>query len=130
MLPAGKNLILFFSILFMSSGVFAHEWMAPKKEAEIKNPLGKDEQIMRLGRDIYSQFCIDCHGEDAKGMDPETIGFDRRPPDLQKTLKSHSDGDIFWKIKTGRKNMPSFKEDLEEREIWSVIHYIHSLRVK
>ena len=107
---------------------YAHEWMAPKKEANIKNPIKKDEWNLGFGKSIYTDFCIDCHGVDAKGVDPKTIGLEKRPTNLQKTLKSHSDGDIFWKIQTGRKEMPSFKEDLQDKEIWSVIHYIRSFK--
>lgn len=107
--------------------VHAHEWMAPKKEAQIKNPIEKNEESFSLGKSLYSEFCVYCHGKNGKGIDPDKIGLKKRPTNLQKTLKTHSDGDIFWKIQTGRKEMPSFREDLKESEIWSVIHYIRSL---
>lgn len=120
--------ILFVSTCFcLVTIAYAHEWMAPKKDAAIKNPIEKNEESLSLGNTVYSEFCVYCHGKNGKGMDPKEIGLNKKPTNLQKTLKTHSDGDIFWKIKTGRKEMPSFKEDLEEKEIWSVIHYIRSL---
>lgn len=105
---------------------YAHEWMAPKKDALVKNPVMKNDQSLSTGKDVYIEFCAYCHGKNGKGLDPKEIGLNKKPTNLQKTLKTHSDGDIFWKINTGRNEMPSFKEGLEEKEIWSVIHYIRS----
>lgn len=105
---------------------FAHEWMAPKRDAAIKNPVVSNEESLSLGKSLYDEFCAHCHGISGQGLDPKEIGLKKRPTNLQKTLKTHSDGDIFWKINTGRNEMPSFKEDIEEQEIWSVIHYIRS----
>ncbi|MDX2507943.1 MAG: c-type cytochrome [Desulfobacterales bacterium] len=127
MVVVKKTYLYLVILLCIAAWAFAHGWMAPKKEAEKKNPIKKDEQTIHLGQTIFSEFCMDCHGKDAKGMGSGAVGLDSPPPDLQKTLKSHSDGDFFWKIKTGRKEMPSFKNDLEEKEIWSVIHYLRSL---
>lgn len=108
--------------------VYAHEWMAPKKDATVKNPLEKTEQVLRTGQEAFYEFCMGCHGKDAKGLPTSVTGLERRPPDLLKTIKSHSDGDFFWKIKIGRKEMPSFKDDLEQDEIWSIVHFIRSIQ--
>jgi mono/diheme cytochrome c family protein len=122
-----KPLICLIIFLCIPVWVFAHEWMAPKKNSLIENPVKRDALSIGLGQTIFSQNCVGCHGEDAKGMNPETSGLELRPPDLTMSIKSHSDGDFFWKIRTGRDEMPSFKEDLGTKEIWSIIHFIHSL---
>ena len=116
-------------VIFLSMTVyaFAHGWMAPKKEAAKKNPIKMNEQAISLGKSIYDEFSMNCHGKDGKGKGPGAVGLKHRPQNLLKTMKSHSDGDLFWKIKTGRTDMPSFEEDLDEKEIWSVIHYLRSL---
>lgn len=121
---------IFFAVVFFfftAAFVFAHEWMAPKQAAKVKNPVARNEQSVLLGKAVYNDFCIHCHGAEAKGKDAKNAGLNQSPPNLQKTLKAHSDGGFFWKIRNGRKEMPSFKEDLKEREVWSVIHYIRSL---
>lgn len=40
----------------------------------------------------------------------------------------HSDGDFAWKIKTGKDEMPAWEDDLEEKEIWSLVNYIQSFK--
>ncbi len=122
-----KILLIMVACFCLFTMAYAHEWMAPKRDAAIENPIDRNEQSLSLGKTIYTEFCAHCHGVNGKGLDSKKIGLKKRPPDLQKTLKTHSNGDIFWKIETGRKEMPSFKDDLEKRDIWSVIHYIRSL---
>ena len=127
MRPKKVLLLIMVGCFCVLTNAYAHEWMAPKNDAALKNPVDRNEQILSLGKNLYNEFCAHCHGKNGKGLEPKEIGLTKRPTNLQKTLKTHSDGDIFWKINAGRKEMPSFKVDLEEREIWSVIHYIRSL---
>lgn len=121
------TIICVLSFLMLSAAI-AHEWMAPKKEAARPNPLENNSQVMDAGQKIYSQLCIDCHGNDARGLSPDITGLAEYTPDLQKTSKTHSDGDLFWKIKTGRGEMPSFMQNLDEEEIWSIIHFINDIK--
>ncbi|MBU1345049.1 MAG: multicopper oxidase domain-containing protein, partial [Proteobacteria bacterium] len=113
--------------LMLVSVAMAHGWMAPKKESMKENPVKKDSLSINLGKTLFSQTCTGCHGEDAKGLNPEATGLDTRPPDLTQSIKTHTDGDLFWKISTGRKDMPSFKDEFEEKETWSIIHFIRTL---
>ena len=41
--------------------------------------------------------------------------------------QSESDGEIFWKISTGRGAMPPWKH-LPETDRWAIVHYIRSLK--
>jgi mono/diheme cytochrome c family protein len=43
-----------------------------------------------------------------------------------KKVQVESDGEIFWKISTGRGAMPSWKH-LPEAERWALVRYIRSL---
>lgn len=123
-----KKIYISLVIVFcITAWAFAHGWMAPKKEAQKKNPVKNSREAIQLGKNIYTEFCTNCHGKDAKGKDSGAAGIKTRPTDLQKTIKAHSDGDFFWKINTGRGDMPSFEKDLEEKEIWSIIHYLREL---
>lgn len=118
--------ILLFGAFFslMLSMAFAHEWMAPEKEAALPNPLESSPGVIRQGQTLYSDFCLHCHGPDTRGLAPDVTGLERRPPDLQKAIRYHSDGDFFWKIKTGRGEMPSFESELRPDEIWEIIIFI------
>lgn len=120
-------LIIFFGIFCFIGEVSAHGWMAPKSAANKKNPLTADRNSVDSGKDVYVQFCAVCHGENAEGRSKENAGTQTDPPNLKKRLNSHSDGDFFWKIQNGKKDMPSFKADLQDKEIWSVILFLRDL---
>lgn len=113
--------------LFISSNVLAHGWMAPKDLALQKNPVAMNSDSIKSGKKIYAENCAYCHGGNAKGNTSAVLGLDTDPPNLQKRIKSHSDGDFFWKIQNGRGDMPTFKDELQANEIWSIINYLRNL---
>ena len=117
---------LFILILGGVSGSMAHEWMAPEDEGKRPNPVVSDTNSIERGKTIYLDNCAACHAENITGMKAEDTGLQMDSPDLKKRLLTHTDGDFFWKIQNGRGDMPAFKEDLTEEQIWDVINYIRS----
>lgn len=117
-----SSFLLLFSILAVKG--IAHEWMAPQKAAEIKNPVVMEDKSIQRGKDIYVQNCATCHGDGIEGRTDAEAGLEMGPPDLKKRISTHSDGDFFWKIQNGRGDMPAFAGDLTENETWDVINYI------
>ena len=116
-------------VLFLSLYVFesrAHDWMAPPEAAKKNNPVAASQDSVDRGKDVYLMSCASCHGEKLEGLEAEAVGLATNTPDLKKRLKTHSDGDFFWKIQNGKGDMPSFQEDLSETQIWDVINYIRS----
>ena len=114
-------------VLFINSNVLAHGWMAPKDLAGQENPVKMDRDSIQLGKNTYAENCAYCHGSNGEGSDTEAIGLATDPPNLQKRVKSHSDGDFFWKIQNGKGDMSSFKDELQAKEIWSIINYLRNL---
>lgn len=126
-MPNMSQLFLSFSIMLLSvNTASAHGWMAPKKDSAVNNPIPLTEVSSHRGKEVFEQNCAACHGEDIEGIDAQEIGLTTRPPNLKERLRTHSDGDFFWKIRTGRGEMPQFKENLSEEEIWDIINYIRS----
>lgn len=127
----GKHLIqtslLLFLVLTWVNDLSAHSWMAPTAAAEKKNPVASDNLSILRGQKFYTEHCSFCHGRNAMGLPPEETGFSAITPDLTTRIKNHSSGDIFWKIETGRGDMPSFKDILKEEQIWDVINYIDKI---
>jgi len=104
--------------------VMAHSWMAPKEAAKMKNPIVMDAESARKGKEAYLDNCTACHGENLEGLKAEEAGLNIDTPNLKQRLKTHTDGDFFWKINEGRGEMPSFKDDLSDEEKWQIINYI------
>ena len=122
----GRQTAFLIFILSITTLVLAHTWEAPKEEAVKKNPLTINESVVISGKTLYSALCAGCHGETALGADDANTDM-KGPANLIKRLKGHSDGDFFWKIRTGRNDMPSFGEELDEKEIWQIISYLNVL---
>lgn len=122
-----QQFLLMIAIPFvLGNNVFAHEWMAPREAAALKNPIRLAAESINRGKLLFTKNCASCHGVDIEGMDKQELGLEKNTPNLKKRLRNHSDGDFKWKIENGRGDMPGFKNHLAEKEIWHVINYIRS----
>ncbi|MEK6544972.1 MAG: cytochrome c [Nitrospinota bacterium] len=91
------------------------------------------------GREVYTMFCTNCHGEKGEGNGPvaSVAKMDPKP-------KNHTDGkymnerkseDLFKVIKLGGKGvdksvyMPAFGMILSEEEIWNLIAYLRTIAI-
>ena len=122
--------IFLYSIICLylfSSLLFAHGWKAPKDAAKIINPIPFTKMSQNLGEEIYIDNCSSCHGDNALGLEKKDTGLLMSTPNLIKRLINHTEGDFFWKIQNGKGQMPLFKDDLSENQIWNVINYIKGL---
>ena len=105
---------------------------APAKFAELKNPLEATEKRIKKGEVLFIDTaqpmqCLHCHG--ARGDGTGELGLQADPParnfTCAETMKSVSDGQMFWVIKNGIEGtaMPAYP-DLADWQIWVLIHYI------
>jgi len=103
-------------------------WQAPARADTIKNPYKVDESFLALGKKMFKAQCSSCHGTDAKGDGPAATAMRPRPANLQSTqIQKESEGAIYWKINTGRNNMPSFQNSLSQKQRWAIVSFIKSL---
>ncbi len=109
----------------------AHEhggWRAPSKESKVKNPLPNTPESRSRGEKIYGGRCASCHGIKGDGKGEMAKALDPHPPAFtdQHMMKEMTDGEIFWKITTGKGSMPSYQKELTEKERWDLVNYIRS----
>ena len=105
-------------------------WEAPAAEKAKKNPSPSDAKTVEQGKKVAQINCASCHGAMGKGDGVASAGLSPKPADwTSKTVQAESDGEIFWKISTGRGAMPSWKH-LPEAERWALVRYIRSLAGK
>jgi len=104
------------------------EWKAPESDSNKENPIALDANSVAAGKTLYAKNCFSCHGAAGKGDGPvsgnlvETCG-DLSDPNMWK----QTDGDLFWKITTGKTPMPFYEKRLTEEQRWMVINYIRTL---
>jgi len=127
--------ILFASLLVLvcialGYSVFQRDkpWVVPEEVKRLKNPLPPSESTLKTARGIYTDECVQCHGERGKGDGPEAAMHDPPPSDITNTrhMNTVTDGEIFYQISQGRKPMPSFKKRLTEEQRWGLVLLVRS----
>lgn len=93
----------------------------------LKNPVPLTEEALTAGRRHYLRHCQICHGLDGRAL--ENVDFeaaDLTAPDRWRF--GSTEGDIFVTTRDGAGlDMPPFKNQLEDEEIWQVVHYLRSI---
>jgi mono/diheme cytochrome c family protein len=104
------------------------DWKAPPRAANKPNPIPSDDASKAAGKSIYIKNCQACHGTAGKGDGPAAIACNPRPHDLSDPrIASQTDGELFWKITTGRKPMPAYEKQLTDEQRWQVVNYLRVL---
>ena len=101
------------------------EWRVSPRKAKKKNPIAADQASVDVGKQVYDAECKNCHGKAGKGDGPEAKDLDKPVRDFTtEAMWAQSDGAIAYKIRSGRRPMPSFKKMLSKDDIWHVTNYI------
>jgi len=102
-------------------------WEAPAVEKGKKNPLPATAATVAQGKKVADVNCVSCHGAKGKGDGVAAAALNPKPADwTSKRVQDETEGEIFWKISTGRGAMPSWKF-LPENDRWALVRYIRSL---
>lgn len=112
----------------MSNHHFSHDWEIPEHYKQMENPVEMDEESIRMGQSMYRRECRSCHGAEGAGDGTEAQDLETPLRDFgSEEVQKHSDGELFYKIKEGRDEMPSFEGDMHEVDIWHIVNYIRTL---
>lgn len=82
-----------------------------------------------LGRRIYNDYCVSCHGEGGKGDGIKAGLLPRKPADHTdpKRMDRYSNEDLAEIIANGKDFMPAWEDTLSPTEIKAVTSYIRIL---
>lgn len=106
-------------------------WEVPEEAKVRTNPVQRTQEAVQAGQALYGKHCLMCHGEKARGDGSATKFIKPAPPDISTAAAKArmSDGEIFYKISTGKSPMPPTDRKMTETERWQVIHYVRTLQV-
>jgi mono/diheme cytochrome c family protein len=132
--PALAALVVTLGVGTCPSGALAQAqsspWVAPESEKAKKNPTPSDKKTVDQGEKVAKINCASCHGAKGKGDGAAAAALNPKPADWTSSrVQDESDGEIFWKIATGRGPMPSWRH-LPENDRWAVVRYIRTLAAK
>ena len=104
------------------------EWIAPAFTDTLKNSFLVDDKIIKEGRKVYESMCWSCHGLEGKGNGPASIAINPKPADhTSEKVQLQKDGNLYWKISTGRGPMQPYGKTLSSKQRWALVSYIRQL---
>ena len=106
------------------------DWEVPAKYKNMKNPTDKnDKENLSIGKSLYMKHCKSCHGKTGLGDGSKSDELDTDPGDFSTDLTEQKDGSLFYKIKEGRDDMPSFKKKIrDDEDIWLIVNFIRTFK--
>jgi mono/diheme cytochrome c family protein len=129
-----KTLKLFFissALMFLSISLGAQPkpWVVPANFKSMKNPVEKGDASNKAGLALYTKNCASCHGKAGLGDGVKARALKEFPGDFSKAdYQDQTDGDHFYKTKTGRGEMPKYDGKLSDVDIWNVVNYMRSFK--
>ena len=129
-----KTMKLLFSgaaVLFLSASLVAQPkpWTVPANFKSMANPVAKGEASNKAGKTLYDKNCASCHGKAGLGDGVKARALKTFPGDFSKAdFQNQTDGDHFYKTKTGRSEMPKYEGKIADNDIWNMVNYMRTFK--
>lgn len=99
-----------------------------------KNPVASSPESIAKGKEIFTKNCATCHGDSGKGDGPAGVALDPKPRDFTAGdfKYGNDDSNLMRTIMEGVPNtgMAAWDGRMDEKDAWTVIHYVKSLKGK
>ena len=105
-------------------------WVIPDDYKSMVNPTDPDDdEGLEIGEELYMKHCKSCHGKEGLGDGSKAKDQEGDLGDFSsEEFQAQSDGDLFYKTKEGRDDMPDFAKKIpDDEEIWFVVNYMRTL---
>lgn len=104
----------------------------PADAATLTNPVTPTAESQAHAKTLYGIDCAMCHGANGNGKGDLVGDMHLTLKDMTDTdsLKSMSDGEIFYTIKNGKGKMPGEGDRAKDDVIWNLVIYMRSLAKK
>ena len=104
-------------------------WIVPANFKTMKNPVAVGDISAKAGLALYTKNCASCHGRAGLGDGVKARSLKSFPGDFSKAdFQKESDGDLFYKTKAGRDEMPKYEGKLSDDDIWNTVNYMRTLK--
>ena len=129
-----RTMKLFFvsSVLVLFSATLVAQpkpWVVPANFKSMKNPVALGDASTKAGLAVFTKNCASCHGKTGLGDGVKARALKNFPGDFSKPVfQNLTDGEIFYKTKNGRDEMPKYEGKLTDDEIWNTVNYLRTFK--
>jgi cytochrome c5 len=124
--------IFLFILLVLRIGGFAQSnqvaWVVPEEAKEKVCPFLFTPETIKSGENLYQKNCKSCHGDPGKQNWAKIVPPPGDPASVN--YQKQTDGEMFYRITTGKTPMPQFGSVLADEERWQVISYLRSFNTR
>jgi mono/diheme cytochrome c family protein len=101
----------------------------PPEALKVANPVKPTPASIAVGKKKYGYDCAMCHGGDGDGKGDLAVDMKLKMNDYRDaaTLKTVTDGEMFYVIKNGNGDMPSEADRLSDEDVWNLVNYMRTL---
>ena len=126
-----KLIFISAALLMFSAALVAQPkpWVVPANFKSMKNPVAMSDASTKSGQALFTKTCAACHGKTGIGNGPKAKSLKTTVGDFSKAIsQNQTDGEHFYKTKTGRGDMPKYEGKLSDDDIWNIVNYIRTLK--
>lgn len=121
-----SSLVLIFSATLVAQ---PKPWVVPDNFKTMKNAVAKSDASTKAGMALFTKNCASCHGKTGLGDGVKARTLKDFPGDFSKAdFQNLTDGEIFYKTKNGRGEMPKYEGKLADEDIWNIVNFTRSLK--
>jgi len=104
-------------------------WDAPANFKTMKNPVAKGDVSNKAGMALYNKNCASCHGKVGLGDGVKARALKDHPGDFSAAaFQNQTDGEHFFKTKTGKGEMPKYEGKISDDDIWNIVNYMRTFK--
>jgi mono/diheme cytochrome c family protein len=104
-------------------------WKAPTSADAVQNPVKPTSAGLKDAQALYQKNCGICHGPKGASNGAAAGSLPQKPANFTdaKMMQKATDGELFWKMTTGRAPMPSWQDKLTDTQRWELVNYLRKL---
>jgi mono/diheme cytochrome c family protein len=126
------KLLMVSSVLLIFSATLVAQpkgWTVPANFKTMKNPVASGDASNKAGMALYTKNCASCHGKAGLGDGVKARALKDFPGDFSKAdFQNQTDGEHFYKTKTGKGEMPKYEGKLADDDIWNIVNYMRTFK--
>jgi mono/diheme cytochrome c family protein len=129
LLKGSVVLIAGLTLFSFSANAQPKPWTVPAEYKNMTNPVAKGEVSNKAGMALYTKNCASCHGKLGLGDGVKARMLKDFPGDFSAAgFQGLTDGELFFKTKSGKGEMPKYEGKLADDDIWNIVNYMRTFK--